>query len=322
MSARLGALLVAALLVVTGAVVALALRSPTPPPLTFSIEPDAGALAAAGDRVWRWVGPSACTDEADQVPVQRLTDAGWEDAPIPLVSVTRLSFGSVDDGIALGTTSTCAVGAAVTHDGGQTWGSEPDVLSLKDAWWVGNRVWGVTRVDGPARAVWLPASGDSLGAAGDTSAACDAGDGPPTLVAFATPRRGLLLCQQISGDGRLLARTANSGRDWERWTDARQVTGLDGPGPIVDLDVVRGPSDVIWTLFDGGECPEGQLRRSVGRSFDRLRCPSETVAVDRVLAVAFTTPRRGFLLGLVGGEPLLAQTRDGGSTWAATPDTR
>ena len=122
----------------------------------------------------------------------------------------------------------------------------------------------------------------------------------------------------MSGDGRLLARTRNAGRNWERWTDARGITGLDGPGPIIDLDVVAGPTDVIWTLFEGGECPEGQLRRSVGRSFDRLRCPSETVAVDTVLAVAFTTPRRGSMLGLADGEPVLAQTRDGGSTWTPT----
>ncbi len=274
---RLGAVVVAALLLVTGVVVALALRSPSPPPSPVQFKPNVGALAVAGGGVaWRWVGPSDCPGTGDEIPVQRATEGGWVDSPIPLVTVTHLSFRRLDDGIAVGTTTTCGRGVALTRDGGATWQAPAGNPPLEDAWWVGNRVWGITAAGGPARLVRYEVRGYRLVRERETSPACDVGDGSPTLTAFMTPSRGVLLCQRLTEDGRLIARTLDSGENWERWVDGRVVSGLDGRGPIIDLDAVPGGGGVLWTVFAKDECPEGGIRRSTGRTFDRLPCPAAT----------------------------------------------
>jgi hypothetical protein len=135
-----------------------------------------------------------------------------------------------------------------------------------------------------------------------------------------TPSRGVLLCQRLTEDGRLLARTLDAGRNWERWVDGRAVSGLDGRGPIIDLDAVGARGGMMWTVFARGVCPEGQIRRSTGRVFDPLPCPSsDSVPVDTVLGVAFWSATQGYLLGLDGASPVLAVTSDGGATWSPVP---
>jgi len=49
------------------------------------------------------------------------------------------------DGIAVGTTSNCALGLVVTRDGGATWASPPQSPPMLDAVLVGRTVWAVVR---------------------------------------------------------------------------------------------------------------------------------------------------------------------------------
>jgi photosystem II stability/assembly factor-like uncharacterized protein len=146
---------------------------------------------------------------------------------------------------------------------------------------------------------------------------CDAVDGTPALTAFSSRRRGLLLCSQAAISGRLLARTFNGGASWERLTDGRPETGLDGVAPVVDLDLAGPQGQTVWVLLADEACPEGQLRRSAdgGASFEQLPCPGDSTSLDAVLAVAFSAPTEGVLLGLADDAPVLLVTSDGGSTW-------
>lgn len=316
----LTALAVVVLGLVTAAVVVLALR-PVEAPVTTSVSLETGAVAASEDSVWRWVGPPDCGDDADAVPVER-SEAGspWRPSPVPLANVDGLSFGSPSSGIATGTTSQCSRGVALTSDGGATWTYHEDNPVLLDAWYVGDRVWGVERVIGESRiSVYRVDEQLRLRPVPGTNPTqpCRAGDGGPTHVSFWDDTTGLVLCQNAVVGARLLARTTNAGESFERLTDDRPELGFDGPEPVLDLDVV-GTTTVTALFGPGAECREGQLRTSTsgGASFRRMPCPSDSVEVDTALDVAFTSPRDAVLLGLRDRQPVLLASSDGGKTWS------
>ncbi len=314
----LGVLGVLVLLVVTGAVVVLALRPAEPPP-TPDAPAGAGSLAVVGDRMWRWLGPSECTPAADDAPLERWVRGMWQPADVPLVNVTAISFTNARDGIAVGTTSNCALGLVVTRDGGATWASPPQSPPMLDAVLVGRTVWAVVRgtESGQTLVTGYTLDGEPVDSTPpiDTSP-CDETDGTPTHVAAFTADFVLQLCQQGPSNGRLLARTVDGGVIWDRLTDNRVLTGLDGDGTFTRLEVAGVSS--VWVLFVGGECSEGQLRRSAntGQSFERLPCPSKGANVAEVFDVAFSSATDGTLLGLdSAGEPVVLTSTDAGTTW-------
>ena len=313
-----GAVIVA-LAVVTGLLVVLALRPVEAPDTPPALE--IGAVAASGDTVWRWVGPSDCNADAFALPLQRSEAGGaWRPSPIPLSNVYALSFADGSRGIATGTTRACSRGVALTSDGGKTWAYREDNPVLLDAWYEGDQVWGIEQTIGePQISVYRVDSELRLVPVRGAQPAqpCDAADGEPQHLAFWDDTSGLLLCQNAVTGSRLLARTTNAGEIFERLTDDRPELGLDGAEAPLDLDVVGTRS--AYVLFGpGGDCSEGQLRESVneGASFRRLDCPSASVEVDRVLDVAFTSKRDAVLLGLRNREPVLLVSSDGGDTWS------
>jgi hypothetical protein len=301
------------------ALVVMALRPPTierPPVAPFEI----GAVAASGDTVWRWVGPTNCNADADVVQLERSVDGGpWVTSAIPLSNIYGLSFADDQHGVATGTTATCTRGVAVTSNGGRTWRAWKDNPVLLDAWYTGSTIWGVERVIGtPQLGAYhvdprLRVRPDS---SVTPSRPCSASDGVPDQVAFWSSDRGLLLCQNTVISSLLVARTANAARSFEALADDRPQFGLDGSEGITELDVAG--SDQAWALFEpGGACGEGQLRESdsQGATFTRLPCASKSIDVDEVLDVSFTSDTDGVLLGLLDRAPVMATTSDGGKTW-------
>ena len=318
MSRRVGVALVASLIVFTLLLVALALRKPAPPP-TPGAPAGLGSLAVVGDRMWRWVGPAECTPATDKVPLERFSEGRWQPVNVPLVNVTSISFANAIEGIAVGTTSNCALGVVVTRDGGKTWWLRSGSPPLLDGVLLDNTLWGVLRGThtGQTLVDRYIQTGTRIrpGPAIDTSP-CDATDGVPTQVAAYTPDFALQLCQQDVSDGRLLARTINGGVSWDRLTDNRPMTGLDGDGTFTRLEVAGDAS--VWALFEGGECPEGQLRSSTngGSTFQRLPCPADNYPLATVFDFAFSSPTQGVLLGLdTSDQPVLLTTSDAGATW-------
>jgi hypothetical protein len=301
----------------------MALRPPTverPPVAPFEM----GAVAASGDTVYRWVGPTACNADADVVQFERSVAGGaWEKSAIPLANVYSISFSDDQDGVATGTTSKCSRGVAVTSNGGRNWKVWPDNPVLLDAWYVGDTVWGVERVIGtPQLAAYHVDSRLRLKpvAAIEPIRPCAASDGVPDQVAFWTADRGLLLCQNTVISSLLIARTTNAASSFEALADDRPTLGLDSAEAIDELDVAGTKS--VWTLFaPGGPCDEGQLRGSAseGANFSPLPCPSKSVDVDEVLDVAFTSDSDGVMLALRDRQPVMATTSDGGRTWAERP---
>ncbi len=276
---------VGVLALATALLVVLALRPAEPerPPVApFEI----GVVAAAGDTVWRWVGPVDCNADADVLPVERSQNGGpWQTAPIPLSNVYSLSFADDELGVATGSTRSCARGVSVTVNGGRTWRSWEDNPVLLDAWFQGSTIWGIVREVGQLR-----------------------------LGAFRVDSKQRL--REVPWS-RLVARTINQGVNFERLADARPTTGLDGGGSVLDMDFAG--TETVWLQFtEDTACAEGQLRvsDSQGSVFDRLPCPSKSARVDTMLDAVFTTERSGVMLGLVDREPVMFTTDDGGASWS------
>ncbi len=115
---------VGVLALATMLLVVLSLRPATTGPLPVAPY-EIGAVAASGNTVWRWVGPTDCNADADVLQVERSTGGeAWTTADIPLANVYSISFANAEDGVATGTTRACARGAAITRDGGRTWKSK------------------------------------------------------------------------------------------------------------------------------------------------------------------------------------------------------
>lgn len=310
-----------AMVIATAALVAYALRSPQPPAASAATI-TSGAVAAVGQQTWRWTGSSDCTPTSHTTEVTyRTGDGPWSSAPVPLVNVDALTFENRHRGIAVGENDLCSRAIAITLDGGKTWTSNDANPALFDAWWVQRRIWGIDQGSGaPSIHPYLLRPGtDQL--APDPKLTpifpCDARDGTAAHVAFYSKNAGLLLCEQAITDERLLARTTD-GEIFERLTDSRGATGLDGEGPVLDLDVAG--ADSAWVLFPPSEeCAVGQLRTSAdqGATWQRLTCLSNSADVNLVLDVAFTSPEHGILLAASGNQPLMFTSDDGGQTWSA-----
>jgi photosystem II stability/assembly factor-like uncharacterized protein len=146
---------------------------------------------------------------------------------------------------------------------------------------------------------------------------CDASDGVPDQIAYWNDTTGLLFCENDVVGSRLVARTTNKGENFERLADNRPLTGLEGGGSALDMDVA-GTENVWLQLTAEAGCSEGQLRASdsQGAIFTRLPCPSKSVTIDRVLDVAFTNQTDGVMLGLVDRAPAMFVTNDGGNSWS------
>lgn len=309
-----------ALVIATAVVVVYALRSPQPPSASASII-TSGAVASVGEQTWRWTGSPECTPTSSITEVTyRIGDGPWDSAPIPLVNVDALTFENRHRGIAVGENDLCSRAIAITLDGGKTWTSNDANPALFDAWWVQRRVWGIDQSGGAAsiQPYRLRPGTDQL--APDPKLTpifpCDARDGSAAHVAFYSRDAGLLLCEQAVTDERLLARTTD-GEIFERLTDSRSATGLDGEGPVLDLDVAG--ADSAWVLFPpSDECEVGQLRSSLdqGATWQRLPCLSVSADINLVLDVAFTSPEHGVMLAASGNQPLMFTTNDGGKTWS------
>lgn len=288
-----------------------------PPVAPFEI----GAVAAEGDTVWRWAGPVNCNVDADVVQMERSIGGGaWETSAIPLSNVFAISFADDKNGVATGNTSDCARGVAVTSNGGSTWKYRSDNPVLLDAWYQGNIIWGVERLIGqPVLAAYRVDNRLRLRPAPDLKPTqpCDASDGVPDQIAFWTDTNGLLFCENDVVGSRLVARTTNGGKNFERLADNRPTSGLDGGGSVLDMDVAG--TETVWVQLSAeAGCSEGQLRMSdsQGAVFDRLPCPSRSVKIDEVLDVAFTTETDGVMLALLDRAPVMYVTNDGGASWS------
>ena len=319
---------VVGLLIGTTALLVVAALRPDAPPRAPVAPISVGAIEVVGDTTWRWIGPDDCNADTDIIQVQRRTGEGeWFGTRVPLVSVSGITFSANgDDGVALGTSTSCGRQIAVTRDGGRTWSIDERNPTLVDAWWVDQQVWGVDISTGSAvvkpfrlieRRVPRIAS---LAADAEYAQPCDARDGVPSKVAFFTERTGLLLCEHRILTSRLIARTTDGGLNYERLTDDRSASGLDGDGTIQDF-VVAG-SENVWALFDDQECAEGQLRisDSQGQFFTRLPCLDGKLGVEKILGVTFTDARRGVMLAVGGNQPLMFETKDSGETWTPSAE--
>jgi len=307
----------------TAILVMFALRPP-PPPVAPSAPLGVGAVDVVGDRTWRWVGPTDCTPDTDIIQMQsRVGNGDWLGSRVPLVNVYGISFSeNGEDGIAFGTSMSCVRSIALTSNAGRTWYVDDRNPVLVDAWWVGSRIWGIDNTSGDTmlgkysmriKPATLRLVAQPVPAAEGT---CDAQDGTPTNVAFFDDEIGLLLCEQRITSDRLIARTVNAAESFERLTDSRPASGLDGSGEILDLDVA-GESNA-WTLFSADEeCPEGQLRASdsQGQFWDRLPCLPRSANVQQILDVAFADPDQWIMLAISDNQPLMLVTKDGGDSW-------
>ncbi len=306
----------------TTLLVVLALRPAqvdVPPVAPFEI----GAVAAYGDTVWRWVGPTDCNADADVVQLERSVDGGdWIDSAIPLSNIFAISFADDQRGLATGNTSECARGVAVTNTGGRTWKYRQDNPVLLDAWFQGSTIWGIERVIGqPVLAAYKLDSRLRLRPVPgiEPIQPCDASDGVPDQIAYWNDTTGLLFCENDVVGSRLVARTTNGGENFERLADDSPLSGLDGGGSVLDMDVAG--TETVWLQITAeAGCSEGQLRMSdsQGAVFTRLPCPSKSVEISEVLDVAFTSETDGVMLALLNREPVMYVTNDGGASWSTS----
>ena len=312
------------LALVTVGLVLVSLRPSTPPrapaaPITT------GALAVAGNVTLRWAGPTDCNPDTDVIQLEQSVGGGsWTGVKMPLVTVYGMTFDSDNPnvGLAYGTTRNCARGVAITENGGLTWRYRSDNPQLVDASWINGRLWGIDRTTTSVVAAYDLRNHFRLVKLPKITAAtvCDAQDGVPTSIAFYTVSKGMMLCEQQTTQGRLIAYTPNAAATWERVADTSPTGGLDGAGPIQDLDVAGTKS--AWVLFPAGvECNAGQLRHStsLGSVWAREPCLPGSLHIDLILDVTFTSPTQGLMLATSNGAVTMLQTSDAGKTWTPQP---
>jgi hypothetical protein len=318
---RLAAFVVMLLTMAAVAGVALALR-PKPAPGAPPAPPDLGAIAAVGDHVWRWSGRGDCSAGQAGVPLLVSVAGGpWTASPVPLVTVSRLTFTSDSVGLAVGLGPDCGSAVAVTADGGVSW--TLTATPLLDAALVTRRqLWGIAVDASGARVVSrYRLRGATLTPTRQASAvACATADGNPSFVVAATSLQAWQLCQQSLGTSRLLAMTIDGGATWQPTSDTSSgTTGLSGRGGVVALaSSVDGTTDTLWAVSTGAtRCARGSLLRSDddGQTFTPLSCPVQQLGLDKVFDVAFTSATDGYLLGSSGSRTVIGETFDGGATW-------
>jgi photosystem II stability/assembly factor-like uncharacterized protein len=263
--------------------------SVTPSPVVVEEEtkPARGALAIGGPTLLRWTG-NACVPGAPDTNVERSVDGGadWATHPVPLTTVTSLTFAGTT-ATASGLGDDCKRAYAESRDGGVSW-----------------------RAVTPPASVLTAAAGPPFAPATDGCVANDVG--PATLVAVSTENAAWLVCQHADGGSRLLLRTRDTGKTWQRLAGRRAETGLAGDGVVEQVGFVPGAG---WALIRDKRCAAGDLRMSadLGAHWETRPC----VDVDRVLAVAFGDAKRGVLVGVRGGTVVQLRTADGGRSWSA-----
>jgi photosystem II stability/assembly factor-like uncharacterized protein len=250
--------------------------------------PTRGAVAVSGTTLLRWAG-NPCAAGVPDTSVERSVDGGatWQPHPVPLVTVTSLTFtGATATASGLGGQG-CTRAYAESLDGGVTW-----------------------RAVTPKESVLTEAAGPPFAAAKDGCVVNDVG--PATLVAVAGESAAWLVCQHADGGSRLLLRTRDAGATWQRLAGRRAETGLASDGFVEQVGFAPGAG---WALIRGTRCATGDLRTSADLGAHWVTRPC--VDVQRVLAVAFGDARRGVLLGVRGGAVVLLRTSDGGRSWSA-----
>ncbi len=319
MSRRRGGIVVAVLVVLAVGLVALALR-PRSVPQAPKLIPTAGAIAMSGQHIWAWTGPDQCSG-APASSIEHFNGSAWTSHPVPLAVVEALTFSGPRFGVAIGQLPDCRPQTLLTPDGGSTWQVLTNAVPLADGWLTGLTLWGVATQPGEhaIRRYQLSPIGASREGVQPTNP-CASGIGAPTQIAAPASDTALLLCQTPQLDERQVDRTQSAGARWEIVVDQRPQTGFDGSGvDVVQLATVGARH--AWALFvdSTGECPEGQVRRSVdgGLTWVRLTCPSQTASLNVAFSLDFATTRAGALIGLASDQPTVLLTHDGGQSWQA-----
>ncbi len=102
---------------------------------------------------------------------------------------------------------------------------------------------------------------------------CDVADGVPDHIAFWTESTGLLYCENDVISTRLMTRTTNAGRNFERLADNRPDYGLDGGGSVIDMDV--SGDETVWLQFTGErDCDEGRCASATAREPSSIGSPA------------------------------------------------
>lgn len=307
------------LALVTGFLVYATIRAEPAPPARAELAPGLGAVAVTPGSVWRWSAGSGCerTTGTAQTVAEHRDGAAWTGSTVPLSTIRRLAFADDRHGVAFGTDERCFNAVAATSDAGATWVRLPQAqpyavdYALGGAWRVqqdAQLVRTVERAAGPA-GPWTR-----------TANPCDERDGYLYDVSAVTATSAWLVCQGPAAGVRLVLRTTDGGRTWERRVDARPQTGLDGDVTIRRLELTTGPAG--WVLMTGSpRCPEGELRATAdsGLTWTALPCPGAAVPLRTVFDIAFRPDGTGVLLGLSRGERVLLETGDGGRSWRLAP---
>jgi hypothetical protein len=313
-----------ALAALTLAVAGYALTRETEPPALATDDVTAAAAALAltpdGRTALRWTGDPGCDRglEPDSTRLETATieqdqPIRWSDAgAIPLAVVDSLTTGPAAT-LAFGRGSDCLPAYATRRAGGPWTKSEGDRLFVHAAIGADGSRWELRR---PDTGTTLARATTPDGKAEPLTQPCEQADGLPVLVAPIDAKAAWLLCQGPSPVNRLLLRTRDGGRTWERRVDARPQSGLDGSATITSLAIGAGPKALA--LLRRGTCPEGELRASSDEAltFQRQPCLSVTVRVGQVLDVALdTTTGAALALATSGGDVITIASRDAGTTW-------
>jgi photosystem II stability/assembly factor-like uncharacterized protein len=257
------------------------------------------ALAASDGTVLRWSGGDCELGKASAVARRAAGSTVWQSAPVPLSTVAALALNG-RYGIATGLDRLCVAGTVYTGDGGRTWSQAPVKSLLTSA---------ARGVDGT---VWT-VRGDLLRYDAAVANGCRAESaGPASLVAATVPNAVWLLCQDDNGGNRLLLRSRDGGRTWQRLAGRRAETGLAGPGRIETLTMAA--PGVGTALIRGGACPGGELRtsRDLGAHWSTQPCFD-----GYVLAVASLSANDLLLYARGTHGPVAYTSADGGRTWRA-----
>jgi hypothetical protein len=303
------------LALVTSAVVVWAVGRDAGRP-TVLIPPSAGVVAVRGEESWRWAADRLCerNSGASTTIVERRVGDEWRETTVPLTLLHDLSLGG-GAGLALGRTPDCQPAYAYTTDSGAMWTLAPNIPIVLHAALAGDGArWQIHIGSSGAPEVARTAAPGSM--AEVVSQPCGAEDGAPSLVVPVSAQQSWLLCQGPSLAKRLLLRTRDGGRTWERRIDNRADTGLGGDFTIRALAL--GSTDRGLMLTTSPRCPEGDLRGTVdaGLTWSELPCPALSLPMRVVLDVDLDpTTGRGLLLAIAKGQVRSLETRDGGSSW-------
>ena len=285
----------------------LALRPPPRP--AVAEEPDAGVIAAAGDRSWTWSGPELCRPGPPTAIQPRVGDELGGPQPLPLRILTGLATSDGQRLVATGADADCNPAGAASPDGGATWESLPRLVGTSLSVGPAGTAWAVVPEENP-QALLRRAPDGAVTRVEDRCPENKA----LTVVAAGSPVDVWAMCETPDGNERTLSRTRNGGRQWEWQVNDRSRSGLEGSGRMIAMSFSgqRG-----WLLMESGRCPEGELRETTngGDSWQRLPCVTQSTAVTRLLGMTFTSETAGRAVGVRGPTTIELATSDAGRTW-------